>query len=147
MKRISSQTFGSITRKLFAAAAITIATGTVAAAHDYNVGLQKFLAEPTSFIAISEGAPGPVTFASLVGNTLLVQFKIPTQSGDAFGEIVGKVNASGEFKGNEVLISEGGKGRAAPVTMIFQDDGTIVATISGGQQGSGFLPKAVFYGY
>lgn len=149
MKYISLQSLSSVLRNTLAATAVTLATIPAAFADGndgYSAGLQKFLAEPTSFVAISEGAPGPVTFASMMGNTLAVQFSIPTHSGDAFGQVVGQIDADGVFTGNGVLIREDGRGRAAPLTMIFQDDGTIVADVKGSSIGSGFMPTVIFYG-
>lgn len=134
-------------RNIFAATTITLATGTAAFANDQNVGLDMFLAEPTSFVAISEGAPGSVTHASMVDDRLLVQFTIPTHSGDSFGEVVGKVDANGVFAGNGILIDQNGSGRAAAVSMTFNDDGTIIADVRGKQRESGFMPRDAFYGY
>ena len=138
---------GTVLRSVFAVTTISLANVPAAFADDINIGLQKLLAEPTSFVAISEGAPGPVTYASMVGDTLLVQFTIPTHSGDAFGEVVGKVQSNGQFDGNEVLIREDGKGRSSVVSMTFQDDGMIVSHIDGDQEGSGFMPRAAFNAY
>ena len=147
MNHVSFQYLGSALRNTLAAAIVILAAVPTAFAGDYNADLKKLLAEPASFVAISEGAPGPVTFASMMGNRLAIQFLIPTHSGDAFGEFVGTVDAQGVFTGNGVFIREDGQGHAAPVSMIFQDDGTIIATIKGDQLGSGFMPTEIFYGY
>ena len=147
MKRISLQQVNAAVRTTVVATAVTFAAIPAAFAEYANTGLEKLLAEPTSFVAISEGAPGQVTFASMAGDTLAVQFSIPTHSGDTFGEIVGKVNAEGVFVGNSILIGENGQGRAEPISMIFNDDGTIATNEKDVSQSSGFMSADQFYNY
>ncbi len=144
MTRISLRPLSTVLRTTVLAAAAALTTMTAATAEDHSLGLQKFLDNPTSFVAVSEGAPGPVTFASMSGDTLAVQFVIPTHAEDMFGEVVGTVDASGVFTGNGVLISEQGRGRSAPITMVFQEDGTIVADIQGGNHAFGFMSNEMF---
>jgi len=146
MKTFSLTTFGTAARNVAVAAAVTLVAGSAAIAENFNAGLQAFLDEPTDFVAIANGAPGSVTYASMVDGRLLVQFTIPSHGGDSFGEVFGNVDADGSFTGNGILIGENGEGRSASVTMVFQDDGTIIADVAGNQQGSGFMPKTAYYG-
>ena len=139
MKHISFPKFRSALMNTIAAAAVTLIATPAAFADTYSGGLAMLLADPTNFVAISEGAPGHVTFASMSGDKLAVQFLIPNHAGDTFGEIVGEIDENGVFHGNSMLIGERGQGEASPVTMIFHDDGTIVANIEDDLEGSGFM--------
>ena len=147
MKRISLQQMKSAMRTSVVATAVTFAAIPAAFADYSNAGLQKLLAEPTSFVAIAEGAPGHVTFASMAGDTLAVQFSIPTHAGDMFGEFVGKIDADGVFVGNGVMIGEDGQGKAAPVSLTFQEDGTISSNVKNVSQSTGFMTADQFYNY
>lgn len=149
MTRDTFKPFGSALRGAFAAAAIVLASAPATFAEDgYSAGLKKFLAEPTSFTAVAQGAPGPVTYAAMVEGTLAVKFNIPTHSGNALGQFVGTANDQGEFVGNGVLIREDGQGQAVPVTLAFQDNGTITAKVNGVvRENSGFVPTQMFQGY
>ena len=147
MKPVTSKKFGPALRGTLAAAAMVLASAPAVLADGYQAGLEKFLAAPTSFTAISQGAPGPVTYASMMEGTLAVKFLIPTHSGDALGQFVGSADENGVFVGNGVLIREDGQGQAAPVTLAFQEDGTIIASVNGVSQSSGFMPTEMFNGY
>lgn len=127
MKRISfKQKYANLLNTI-AAAAVTFVALPAAFASPETSGLETFLAEPTSFVAISEGAPGHVTFAAMAGDRLAVQYMIPTHSGEMFGEIVGTVDDRGVFFGNSMLIDENGGGESTPVTLIFNNDGSMIA--------------------
>jgi hypothetical protein len=145
MKRISLQQVNAAVRTTIVATAVTFAAIPAAFADYSNSGLEKLLAEPTSFVAISDGAPGHVTFASMAGDTLAVQFSIPTHSGEMFGEFVGKVDADGVFVGNGVMIGDNGQGKSSPVSLTFQEDGTIAANVKNKVQGAGFMSADQFY--
>jgi hypothetical protein len=144
MKRISLQHINAALRNTIAAAVVTLTAIPAAFAETHTIGLEKLLAEPTSFVAVTDGAPGKVTFASMTAGTLALQFSIPTHSGDMFGEIVGKVDAQGVFHGNSLLISENGQGQAVPVTLIFDDYGAIATNVKNGLQASGFMTAEMF---
>lgn len=144
MNRISLKQNKTPLFRSIAAAVVAFTAGTASFADTSTSGLDQLLAEPTNFVAISEGAPGQVTFASMAGDRLAVQFVIPTHAGDTFGEIVGDVDEQGVFHGNSMLISENGRGEASPVTMTFNNDGTIVANVKDGVQGSGFMTTEMF---
>ena len=144
MKRISLQHLNSAVFKTVAAAAVALVALPAAFADIDPSGLDKLLAEPTSFVAISEGAPGQVTFASMVGDTLAVQYSIPTHSGEVFGEMVGTVDDKGVFQGNNILIGDNGAGQSSPVTMTFGDDALIVADVKGGFTVSGFMTEEMY---
>ena len=103
MKRISIQQIKTTLKSAVAAAAVIFAAGSATTAEPYVSGLEMLLAEPTSFVAISEGAPGQVTFASMAGDRLAVQYVIPTHAGETFGEIVGEVDENGVFRGNSTV--------------------------------------------
>ena len=147
MKNTTRQTFGSIVRGTGAAALITVASLSVAQAAEQRHGLQKFLAHPANFVAISEGLTGPVTSATMADNKLAVQFVIPTHTGETVGEYVGTVDENGLFVGEGVLTPEHGKARIVEVIMSFEDDGTVVAAVDGDIEDFGFLPTAMRYGF
>ena len=144
MKRISLQHFNAALRNTIAATVVTLTAIPTAFAETPTIGLEKLLAQPSSFVAITDGAPGQVTFAAMTGDTLAVQFSIPTPSGDQFGQIVGTVDEHGVFHGNSLLISENGRGQSAPVTMTFDDYSAIATNVKDGQQTSGFMTAEMF---
>ncbi|MEP3345367.1 MAG: hypothetical protein ABJN34_11005 [Litoreibacter sp.] len=141
MTHKNSLNFASGLRTTLIAAAVTLAAVPAALAGNTNTGLQNFLNEPTDFVVLSEGAPGSVTFASMMGNKLAIQYSVPTHAGDTFGEIVGTIDHQGVFVGNSVMITQDGQGRAAPVSMSFDDNGSLLAS----DNGANFVPMALYY--
>lgn len=145
MKLMNSHDLASGFRNTLVAAAVTLASVPAVLAGNANTGLQNFLAEPTGFVVVSEGAPGSVTFASMMGDTLAIQYSVPTHAGDTFGEMVGTIDTHGVFVGNGVLITEDGQGYAAPVSMSFRADGALVGSLDNGAQSANFVPAAIYY--
>lgn len=144
-------TFLSQTKKVLLSTAIAAGLGLAAVpaalAGEANTTLNNFLAEPASFVAVKNGMSGSVEFASLVNDTLSVQFNMPTHAGTTLGSYVGYVNADGQFIGRGVLTDADGKAKVMEMTLDFQDDGTIIADIDGITQVAGFIPQEMFYGY
>ena len=125
------------------AATAVLATAPAAFAGGIHAGVQTFLAQPSNFVVLAEGAPGTVTFASMMGDTLAIQYSVPTHAGDTFGEIVGTVNKHGVFVGNSVQITQDGQGRAAPVSMSFDQTGALLAS-GNSAQSTNFVPAALY---
>jgi len=145
---MSHQTkIGKVLLSTAMAASLGLASVPAAFAGEGHPTLQRFLAHPANYVAVQDGMSGSVHFASLVNNRLAVQFNMPTHAGNAVGSYVGLVGASGEFIGQSVMVSVDGKTEAVPMTMSFEDDGTIVARIDGEAQSSGFIPHDMFSGY
>ena len=147
MKRTSSNPFAALLRGTIAASAAVLLSGPVAFAGDTNAGLRSFLAHPASFVAVKDGMAGPVTYASMSNDTLSVEFVIPTHEGETVGEYVGTLDANGVFVGEGVLTPEHGPVRSAEVTISFEDNGTITASIDGAPQAAGFMPVQMQYGF
>ena len=105
------------------------------------------MAKPASFIAISEGMSGPVTFAAMDDGRLAVEFVISTHLGETHGEYTGTVDANGLFVGNGVITDEIGQIREAEVTMTFRDDGAIATEFGDDPHTSGFVPTDMFWGF
>ena len=147
MENTMIKKFNTALRTSMAAAVVSLTAAPALMAEQSPQGLDLLLAEPTSFVAISEGAPGQVIFAAMAGDQLAVQFLIPTHGGDTFGEIVGTVDDQGVFHGNKMLIGENGRGEAAPVTMVFHESGWISADVQNDAIGSGFMTAEMYAGY
>ena len=146
MKRTSNQALKSLVSGAVAAMAITFASTPAAFAGD-TYGLQTFLAHPASYTAMSDGLTGPVTSASMVDDKMAVQFVIPTHAGDTVGEYIGKVDANGFFVGQGVLTPEHGDVRKVEVVMFFENNGSVLASVDGDTQASGFVPSEMNLGF
>ena len=147
MIRMSHTNFSAALRGTFAAAALTLTSIPAAFAGDYKPVLQNFLAQPSSFVVMSESSSGPVTATSLKGDTLAIQFVIPTHVGETFGQYVGTMEAEGVFVGESLLTPEFGDPRSANVSLVFQDDGTILAAIEGHPTPAAFVPNEMHVGF
>lgn len=147
MTNLVQTKIGNVLLSTAMAAGIALASVPAAFAGEGNATLASFLAHPASYVAVKGGMAGPVEYASLVNDTLAIQFHVPTHAGTTLGSYVGSLDDSGVFVGKGVLTSVEGETRSMPVTVSFEDDGTIIADIEGDPMTAGFVPEHMFSVY
>ena len=147
MNNLSQTKIGKVLLSTAIAAGLALASVPAAFAGEGHHTLQRFLAHPANYVAVKDGMSGPVEYASLVNDRLAVQFHVPTHAGDMLGAYVGSRDTNGQFVGRGVLTTFEGETRSVPMTISFQDDGTILADIEGEMLASGFIPHDMYSGY